>query len=233
MRRSTLRARYLRSAPAGEPGPGGGGGSAAGQTGGSSGGAGQGGQGGAGKAADLGFPADTPTASMPPDQQAAYWQHRSRQWEDRAKVFDGLTAESFAELKAKAERADKLDYDLSSEHEKAIADARAAGATEAAGTFVPEVVAAKLDAAAARAGVTEEQLTTALKYVDYEKFLNDDGKVDAEMVTGFVAAIKPAMGTPGKGPSLTGHGTTGPTGSSGRERGLEEARKRFPQPATK
>lgn len=227
MRRSILRARQLREDPDPTAGKGAGGGGSNG------GGGGQGDQGGTGKPADLGFPADTPPAGMTPEQQAAYWQHRSRQWEGRAKTFDGLTAESLAELKAKAERADKLEYDLSSDHEKALADARTSAATEAAGTFLPQVIEARLDAAAARAGISAEQLAKATEYVDYEKFLDDNGKVNAEKVTAFVSAIKPAMGTPGKGPSLTGHGTTGPTGSSGRERGLEEARKRFPQAATK
>lgn len=229
MHRSVLRARQLRdSSPGGEPSPGAGGG-------GSGGGAGAANAEGAPAAGSggAGFPADTPPASMTAEQQSAYWQHRSRQWEERAKAFGGITAEQFAEMKTKAERADKLDYDLSSEHEKAIVDARTAATTEAAGVFVPQIVDARLDAAAARAGVGADQLANALKYVDYEKFLDDNGKVNAAMVTEFVSAIKPATGTPGKGPSLTGHGTTGATGGSGRERGLEEARRRFPQAATK
>lgn len=182
---------------------------------------------------DAKFPADTPPASMTPEQQSAYWQHRSRQWEDRVKAFGGLTPDALTELKAKAERADKLEYDLSSDQEKALADARTAAATEAAGSFLPQIVGARLDAAAARAGISADQLEKATEYVDYEKFLDDKGQVNAEKVTAFVSAIKPATGRPGKGPSLTGHGAPGATGSSGRDRGLEEARKRFPQAATK
>lgn len=181
--------------------------------------------------AEPGFPAGTPIEQMTIEQREAYWKHQSRRWEERAKPFKDLTPEKLAELQTKAERADKLDYDLSSEHEKALSDAKSEAATAAATQFVPQIVAAKLDAAAARKGIDADALSKALEFVDHEKFLNESGEIDTAKVQSFIDGIAPAKGNqqPPKGPSLTGHGAGGGSGSAGRERGLEEARKRFPE----
>lgn len=178
---------------------------------------------------DPGYPANTPIEQMTDAQKAAYWQHHARKHEDRVKALGNLTPEQLTELQEKASRADKLEYDLKSDTEKQVEDAKKAGRDEAIAEALPEVVASQLDAAAARAGVSEEDLKAATEFVDIKKFLNDSGKVDTDKVRTFVASIKPAKGTPPKGPVIHGHGNGNrtPQGGSARERGLAEAQRRF------
>ena len=177
-----------------------------------------------------GFPDNTPVAKMTVEQQANYWKHQARKHEDRVKAFGGLTPEQLTQLREKAEKHDKLEYDLASDHEKAITDARTAAAAAAAAMFVPQIVNAQLDAAAARKGVSGEALAKALEFVDHEKFLNDDGAIDAAKVQSFVDGIAPAKGTQPKGPSLTGHSAGGGSGrgssvAAGREMWAERHKK--------
>lgn len=177
-----------------------------------------------------GFPEGTPLEQMTVEQQANYWKHQARKHEDRVKAFGGLTPEQLTQLREKAEKHDKLEYDLASDHEKAVTDARTAAAAAAAAMFVPQIVNAQLDAAAARKGVSGEALAKALEFVDHEKFLNDDGAIDAAKVQSFVDGIAPAKGTQPKGPSLTGHSAGGGSGrgssvAAGREMWAERHKK--------
>lgn len=180
--------------------------------------------------ADPGFPANTPLEQMNAEQREAYWKHQSRRWEERAKPFKDLTPEKLAELQDKATKHDKLEYDLASDHEKALADARTAAEAAAAAEYLPQVISARLEAAAARKGVDGEALAKALEFVDHEKFLNDQGAIDADKVQSFVDGIAPAKGTQPKGPSLTGHQTPGGSGrgssvAAGREMWAERHKK--------
>jgi hypothetical protein len=189
------------------------GGAGAGDAGGENGGQGGngGGQnGGTGKVdGEFDFPENTPLSEMTEAQKSEYWRHKARKHEDRSKTFEGLTAEQLADLRAKAERADKLDYELSSDKEKAVADAQKNTREQVIAEVRPEVMQFALDAAAARAGVSEDDLKAAAEFVDHSKFFDANGKVDAAKVKTFVESIKPARGDNGggqKGPSSAGHG---------------------------
>lgn len=178
-----------------------------------------------------GFPANTPLEQMKPEQREAYWRHHARKHEDRVKALGNLTPEQLTALRDKAEKHDALELELASEAEKAARKAADEAKTATRAELEPEVINAKLDAAAARAGVTEEDLTKALAFVDTRKFLTDDGKVDTDKVKAFVATITPDRGTQParRGPSATAHGNgTGPglSGGSARDKGLAEAKRR-------
>jgi hypothetical protein len=179
-----------------------------------------------------GFPANTPLEQMKPEQREAYWKHQSRKHEDRVKALGNLTPEQLADLRKKAARHDALELELASESEKAARKAADEAKTATRAELEPAVINAKLDAAAARAGVSEEDLTKALAFVDTRKFLTDDGTVDTDKVKAFVATIAPDRGSQQparRGPSATAHGNgAGPglAGGSARDKGLAEAKRR-------
>lgn len=162
------------------------------------------------------FPANTPTAEMTAGQQTEYWRHKARVHEDRNKAYGGLTAEQVTELRDKALKHDALQLELGTTADKAAAkageDAKAAARSE----YLPAVIAAKLEAAAARAGVSDDDLAKAAEFVDTAKFLDANGHVDTDKVKAFVSTIAPAKGNQQqqKGPTVTGHGSSS-TNSSG------------------
>jgi hypothetical protein len=194
-------------------------------------GAGDQGAGQGGNTGDRGFPENTPWSEMTPEQQVNYWRYQSRRHEDRARVFADLTPEALRDLRDKAARAEQLEYDLGTDKDRAVTDARKAEREAVIAEVTPEVVAAKLDAAAARAGVSETALAAALEFVDAKRFLKDDGKIDADRVTKFVASIAPDRGNNAgrRGPSGAGTGRqpSHSGGLSAAERGRAEAQKRF------
>lgn len=171
--------------------------------------------------AATGFPANTPLEQMNAEQREAYWKHQAQNWEGRAKGnFSQLqqlgirSADDLAEIKRKVEQHDALEQELMSDKDKAVAQAAKDAEAKAATTFIPQIVGAKLDAAAARKGVSEESLAAALNFVDHMKFLNDAGEVDTAKVNAFVDGIAPAKGTtpPPRGPFVHRHGGTGSGG---------------------
>jgi len=184
--------------------------------------------------ADKGYPEGTPVEQMKPEQQAAYWKHHARKHEDRAKAFGTLTPEQLKELQDKAKKHDELELELGTTADKAAAKAAQEAKDAARSEFEPDLIAARLDAAAARAGVSEEDLAKAVEFYDPKKLLTADGKVDTDKVKAFIATIAPAKGTgtPRLGPSGggTGNRQTATPGSA-REKGLAEAQRRFPKPA--
>jgi hypothetical protein len=192
--------------------------------------------------ADSGFPANTPLEQMSGEQREAYWKHYARRHEDRVKQFGDLTPEQLKELREKAERHDALEAELATDAEKRAKQAADEADAKARAEMQPQLIAAKLETAAALAGVAEADLQAAVEFVDPTKFLDANGKVDADKVKTFVDKIKPATGNgknPPKGPTVVGHGAGGPAtppAGSAKEKGLAEARRRgfgtpAPQPA--
>jgi hypothetical protein len=158
--------------------------------------------------AETGFPAGTPLEQMSSDQREAYWKHQARKHEDRNKAYGSLTPEQVTELRAKAKRADELDLELGTTADKAAAKAADEAKTETRNQYQPALIQARLDAAAARAGVSEEDLAKAVEFADITKFLTDDGQVDTDRVKAFVATITPAatQQQTRTGPTASGQG---------------------------
>lgn len=162
------------------------------------------------------FPANKPLAEMTEAQRTEYWRHKARKHEDRVNSLGSLTAAELTALREKATKHDALEAELGTTADKAAAKAADDAKAAAKGEYQPALITARLDAAAARAGVSEEDLAKAVEFVDTAKFLAADGTVDADKVKAFVATITPATGTQQqqrKGPPVTGHGSGNGTGS--------------------
>lgn len=118
-------------------------------------------------------PEPTPTAEPPAEPAAVTdWEAAAKKWEKLAKANKNAT-----------EKLAKLEAAAMSEQERAVAEAKAAGASEAAKTYGSKLAAAELKAAAAAKGV---DLSTIGKYLKADMFVGDDGEVDE-------AAIKTAV----------------------------------------
>lgn len=175
---------------------------------------------------DKGYPENTPVVEMTDKQQAAYYKAQARKHEDRNKAI-GLTAEQVAELRAKADKHDAMERELMSDNEKKVAEASDAAKAAARAEFLPQIVNARLEAAAAGKGISSEGLAKALEFVDATKFVAADGSVDTAKVSEFIDGIAPATGNNGqqplrRGPSPSGQGnrgssSTGVSVASGRE----------------
>lgn len=150
---------------------------------------------------------------------------------ERAK-YGNLTPEQLGELQAKAEAHDKMQYDLSSEHEKALADAKTETAADVAAVYVPQLVAAHIDAAAARKGISDEDLAKATKYLDSALFLAENGSdIDPAKIAEFVEGITPAATGNGlrviSPPRQLGQGNQPPAAVKPGDAGRAMAEKRF------
>lgn len=180
---------------------------------------------------DKGFPEGTPLEQMNAEQREAYWKHQARKHEDRNKAYGGLTTEELAALREKADKHDALERELMSDKDKSVAEAKDAAVAEATATYIPMLVQAKLEAAAALKGVTPESLQASIEFIDTSKFVSSNGKdVDAAKVSAFIEGIAPGKGDTRKGPTATGHGSgfgrQPATGQPG-EAGKAMAAKRF------
>lgn len=134
--------------------------------------------------------------------------------------------------KQKAEAWDALAAESQSEHEKALEQAREEALQEALSITVPNVVRMAFQAEA-KGVLTKEQVESLLEDLDLLKYANDGGEPDMAKIAKKVQALAPAKGSQGsnggRGPGFgqgSGHQTS--TARKG-EKGLEEARRRFPQ----
>lgn len=105
-----------------------------------------------------------------------------------------LAEERRARKAAETELA-KLRKASMTEQERAVAEAKAAGATEAAKASAPRLIKAELRAAAAEAGLPKDALEGFLEYADLSKFAGDDGEPDGKAIA---AAVKRLGGSNGR-----------------------------------
>jgi hypothetical protein len=164
-------------------------------------------------------PAYTPPASQA-DLDRIVEQRLAR---ERSKYSDYDT------LKEKAEKHDKLEADLATDKEKAVAAAREEAQKQVRAETAPRLVKQAFKAEA-KGVLTSEQLDALLEDLDLTKYLDKDGDVDEEKVTKKVTALAPK-----KDESKNGGGGTRPLGQ-GQQRaagvkpgdaGRAEAQKRF------
>lgn len=166
---------------------------------------------------DRGFPANTPVADMTAEQQVAYYKHQSRRHEERAKGrddYDQVKAE-LATLKASS----------MSEQEKAVAEAKAAGRSEALTEANHGAAQAILRATLAARGKSAEDIQDIVGAVNPAAFMGKDGVLDTDKVATYAGKIAGPVGA-GVGPDM-GQGRRVTAKVSGREQGLAEAEKRF------
>lgn len=176
---------------------------------------------------DRGYPENTPLDDMSLEEQVAYWKHNSRKHEGRVKAFGDITPEALSDMREKSEKYEALEYELTSEQDKAIAAAREEAAKQARSELLPQLVQASFDSHAARLGVDSEKLNAALKYVDLNKFLTSKGQVDTEAVASYVGTMRPEEPELPSYASGIGFGALGYGGFLPGERGRAEAQRRF------
>lgn len=162
------------------------------------------------------FPANTPTAQMTPEQQAAYWKAQSRKHEARSQArgdYDQIKAER-DELKRAGMSAD----------EQAVEDAKSQAANaaraEVTATYAKRLVHAEMRGALRGAQVPADRIEQIVGPLDHTHFLADDGEVDADKVSNYAAGFAPAGA---QWPDM-GQGNRGGTGPS---RGVDAGRDLF------
>jgi hypothetical protein len=170
---------------------------------------------------DKGFPAGTPVNEMTVDQQAAYWKHQSRNWENKAKSHN-----DYDQVKTELEQ---LRTAQMSDADKAIADARAeaekAGRAAAQRELGSKIVDAHVQAAVTAERITKDQAETILEGLDRTKYLTETGDVDTDKLAAYLAVVAPAKKS---GKADHGQGNRGENNQpSGRDAGKAEAARRF------
>jgi hypothetical protein len=180
---------------------------------------------------DLGFPAETPVKDMTIDQQAAYWKHQSRKHEERSKAFDGLTPETLASLREKADQHDALERELMSDKDKAIATARDEAAAETTAKFAEKLVKAEFKSASA-GRLDADRLNNILAPLDLTRFLDKNGDVDETKVAAYVDSVAPKAPVQQRGPSATGLGNIPNVPTERGAQGKAMAEKRFGKQAS-
>lgn len=209
MRRSNLRARFLREDgdPADGNGAGGGGGGASGD-----------------KPEDTftdpdtgdvyKFPPNTPTADMSAEQKAEYWRHKARKHEQRADAH-----KDYEDVKAEL---DALRAASLTDAEKALEQARKEAADEARRQVLAEMLPKRVqdNLRSALAGkLPDEKVVEVVGFVDYNKFLTDSGEIDTDKVKRYAESLTPAgNGWPDMGQGNHGSGSAGPSVQTGYDR---------------
>lgn len=113
----------------------------------------------------------------------------------------GRTRRQYADyddVKAKAEQFDTLAAASKTDQERAAADAKKAGYTEALSKTTPRVVRAEFRAAA-QGRLNKEQLEGLLEDLDLSKYVDDDGEPDVERIEKRVALLAPKAAPPSFG----------------------------------
>lgn len=116
--------------------------------------------------------------------------------EDYVKNLRSEAAKYRTEAKAAKTEADKFRQSSMSEADKAIADARTAGRTEAVTEFGKRLARTEFDAIAGRRNA-DFDTASALEWVDLSRFVGDDGEPDAKAIKAAVERLVPA---PANGP---------------------------------
>jgi hypothetical protein len=117
-----------------------------------------------------------PWRNLPPDQQLAYWMHRSRKHEDRNNAM-----RDYDQLKADQAAYQQLLSTTQTERERDISNARRQGETEAMARANVMLVEAYVRSAAAARGVDDEAVTDLIDTLDLSKFVAN-GVVDTARV---------------------------------------------------
>lgn len=118
------------------------------------------------------------------------WKAMSRKWEKLAKE-NSKASEELEKLKAKS----------MTEQEKAVAEAKAAGLSEAAKTYGSRLATAELKAAAASKGV---DLSSISDLIDASRFVGEDGEVDTTVIGKAVEKLAKSLGAKRNGADFDG-----------------------------
>lgn len=151
---------------------------------------------------DLGFPKDTPLDDMTVEQKAAYWHNQSKvqqrareDAERKAKAYEKFG--SVDDLQSAADAAEQARLDALDENTRALETARteahAKGVQEGAGKHLAAAITGMLIAHVKGAQESFEdaskRVSGAIEFADLNKFVGDDGALDAAKVQTFAQSI--------------------------------------------
>ncbi|MGY0497062.1 hypothetical protein ACWZHB_00995 [Nocardia sp. FBN12] len=190
---------------------------------------------------DNGFPDATPLAEMSVAEQAAYWKHKARQHEGRAKAKNtgGLSAEEAQALRDEIEQLRTAAMsDTERAQSEAITSATEQARVEARNELLPLLHEAQVRGYASTV-ISGERLDGWVDSVSVDKFLDAEGGVDGAKVVAHLTAL---FGEPEKSPAAptstypnVGQASSGAgfTKAPAFQAGLAEAARRFGAKAEK
>lgn len=176
--------------------------------------------------ADLGFPENVPVAEMTADQRTAYDKHMREKNRETQRQWKAVTGDRTpAQLKAELDRLAELEKAQMTASDRAIAEAKEAGATEARTAERTVTATTIYEAALETLGIPETEIPELIRGFNAAAFVTDTG-VDRAAITTFAKRVAPA-GTAeqrrrdfGGGNRNLGNGAAGAAGKA-------EAAKRF------
>lgn len=148
--------------------------------------------------ADAGGAGGPATDQPEPNTQAdkpAGWKAPESQ-EDLDRIINKAVGRAHAkyadydDLKAKAQRMEELELELSTATDRAVHAARQEERSKATTEFAPRLVTAEFRAAA-KGVLTSDQLTSLIEDMDLSRYLTDKGDVDVDRIAKKVAAFAP------------------------------------------
>lgn len=122
--------------------------------------------------------------------------------------------ESDRRYKALEKEVEKVRQASMSEAEKAVAEAKAAGRTEAVTEFGKRLARTEFDALAGRRN-KDFDTASALEYIDLSRFVGEDGEPDAKAIKAAVERLVPAPAANDGPPSFDGGARTAASATKG------------------
>lgn len=126
---------------------------------------------------DLGFPADTPTKDMTPEQVGAYWRNQSKVQQKKNADLE----RQLAQRQNDSQNQQQNQQQQSTVDEKKIREDAQADAAEVS---LRGILATK--------GKKKDEIDGLLGFVNFKRFLNEQGRVNAEAVLAYADQIVPA-----------------------------------------
>lgn len=135
------------------------------------------------------FPADTPTSEMSDAEKAAFYKAAARKWERRAKAEDTVSRSDYNAVKTQL---DELQRAGESDNEKALREAREAGAAETREAVFSETASALLRMSLRASGVTDDDdLSEIVSFANLSAFKAEDGSINEQKMDSFVKRHAP------------------------------------------
>lgn len=120
----------------------------------------------------------------PPTGNASDLEDEVKKWKDLSRKHEKTSKDLTRELEG-------LKTQSLTDQEKAINDAKKLGADEAKTLYGSKLVAAEIKVGL-NGRISDESFDSLIKGLNVSSFLNDDGDVDSDAVSGFVKALIPA-----------------------------------------
>jgi hypothetical protein len=169
----------------------------------------------------LGFPKETKVEDMKPEQQAAYWRHQS-------KVQQKKVPANLSELQAAKAELDQIKLKQQTPAEQQLQQVRDETAAATRKEVAAESALTNLRIVLHTRGKSDAEVDGLVEFINPERFLTQDGKVDTAKVMSYADGIAPAgSGGGGRPGGLPGQGRYDQSAQDKAAAGKEEADRRW------